>query len=133
MRNILILFTILSLSCCEKDKDKTDYRNKYIGNYKCYGTGYFFSGGYFGIPYTTTKDDTSVVVNITKSGDSLINILDAQLKLYNNGEFGGGLYPSPNYHGFYGHFNNDSIYFSTYQGGLGTGRILNYKGEKLMK
>jgi len=124
MKNILILFVIIfCFASCHKDDDN-DYRNKFIGNYKCNKTGVFQC-------YNNTANfDTIVIVSVKKAGDSSIYILDATLKINTLGEFGGGLYPDSAYHGFGGFFSNDSIFFNTYQVGLGCFTSLDYKGEK---
>ena len=128
MKYFLFLFFLI-LAACRKDVvDNTkDYRETFIGNYTCHVTGAY------GCMLDTNiiRYDTIVLVNITKYGDSSIFILNAILKINNNGEFGGGLYPGPAYHGFGGYFINDSIFFTTYQGGLGCHTILNYNGKIL--
>lgn len=113
------------MGCNKENNDTPDYRDKFVGDYQCNKTGFYHCGD------STFYFDTNLIVTIYKENDSLINIMDATLKIKINGEFGGDLYPSPGYHGFGGFFVNDSIFFSTHQGGLGCFTKLNYKGKKI--
>ncbi len=126
MENLLLVSLLLLLISCDKETNEIpDYRDKFVGVYQCNKTGNYHCGD------STYYYDTTEIVTITKENDSLINILDATLKINTNGEFGGGLYPDSAYHGFGGYFINDSINFNTYQGGLGCFTSLNYKGKKI--
>lgn len=121
---ILLLLPVLS-SCIKESKEIPDYRDKFIGTYNCDKTGSYHCGD------STFYYDTTMIVTITKENDSLINILDAVLNINSIGEFGGGIYPDSSYHGFGGYIVNDSIFFNTFQGGLGCFTSLNYIGKKL--
>lgn len=123
----ILLLLLLFISCKKENIETPDYRDKFVGDYQCNKTGIYHCGD------STFYYDTTVIVTITKENDSLINILDAALKINTNGEFGGGLYPDSAYHGFGGYFINDSIFFNTYQGGLGCFTSLNYKGKKIWR
>ena len=126
MNNLpIIVLVLLFMLCCNKDNNTQDYRNKFLGSYYCTKTGNYYCGD------STYHYDTTEVINVTKSSDSLINILEATLKLDLNGEFGGGLYPDPHYHLFDGYFKDDSIIFGLQDGLLGCFTRLNYKGIKL--
>ncbi len=127
MKNLLliVLLLLLFISCNKENNETLDYRDKFIGDYRCNKTGNYHCGD------STYYYGTTEIVTITKANDSLINILDAILKINTNGNFGGGLYPDSAYHGFEGYFINDSIFFNTYQGGLGCFTSLNYKGKKI--
>lgn len=122
---LLILFTIISISCCERFNCEVDYRDDFIGTYQCSKEGQYHCGD------STIFIDSIEVVNITKERDSMINIIDAILFIDESGGFGGGLYPDSAYHGFAGQIVGDSIFFNTYQGGLGCFTSLKYKGYKL--
>ena len=123
--SLIVLLLLIFMGCNKENNDAPDYRDKFVGDYQCNKTGYYHCGD------STFYFDTTLIVTICKENDSLINILDATLKINTNGEFGGGLYPDSVYHGFGGFFVNDSIYFNTYQGGLGCFTSLNYKGKKI--
>ena len=103
-----ILLSLLLIGCKKENNVIPDYRDKFIGDYKCSKTGVYHCGD------STFYYDTTVIIAITKANDSLINILDVALKINANGEFGGGLYPVPAYHGFGGYLINDSVFFNTY-------------------
>lgn len=123
---ILLLLPFLhSCSSDAEDKDDApDYRDRFIGDYQCNKRGTYHCGD------STVYVDTIVIVSLAKRSDSLIQIFGATLKINTNGEFGGGLYPDSAYHGFGGNLTGDSIFFTTYQGGLGCFTSLNYKGKK---
>jgi hypothetical protein len=126
MKSIFFMvLTLLLMSRCDKDSNTPDYRDKYLGSYNCTKTGNYHCGDSNYYYYDTTE-----IVFVTKTGDSLINILDASVKIDSNGEFGKGLYPDPNYHLFSGHFIDDSIFFGLQQGPLGCFTRFNYKGIK---
>lgn len=127
MKNLflIVLLQLLFIGCNKENNDIPDYRDKFIGKYQCNKTGNYHCGD------STYYYDTTVIVTITKENDSLINILNAALKINTNGEFGGGLYPDSAYHGFGGYFISDSVFFNTYEGGLGCFTSLNYKGKKI--
>jgi len=127
MKNLILIVLLLLLFIgCDKENNKIpDYRDKFVGDYQCNKTGNYHCGD------STFYYDTTVIVTITKENDSLINILDVALRINTNGEFGGGLYPDSAYHGFGGYFIIDSIFFNTYQGGLGCFTSFNYKGKKI--
>lgn len=126
----LVLLLLFCSSCKKPNKEcnngTSDYRDKFVGNYQCSKTGVYHCGD-----STFYHDTTTIIVTITKENDSLIHILDAILKINANGEFGGGLYPDTSYHGFGGYFINDSIFFDTYQGGLGCFTSFSYKGKRM--
>ena len=124
IRNTLILLSILLFSSCKKEN--IDYRDSFIGNYRCHETGSTWS-----LDTIYARYDTIVEIDITKSGDSSINILDVTVKINAAGIIEAGLYSVPNYHGFGGYFKNDSIFLDTFRGGLGGGTTLNYKGKKV--
>jgi hypothetical protein len=107
-----------------EQKEISDYRDKYLGEYWCRQTGMYHCGD------STAYYDTVVWVTVRKSGDSMIHLLNASIKLAANDTFGGGFYPDPAYHGIGGHFDADSVYFVTYKGGLGCGKLLTYEGKK---
>lgn len=120
---VAILFLVVG---CNKEP-LADYRDYYTGTYVCDKSGYDLVNGDSTYNYYF---DTVLPISVTKVNDSLIQILDATLKVDINGEFGGGLYPDPLYHSFQGYFVNDSIYFNTYQGGMGCFISFEYKGKK---
>ncbi len=122
----IILLPLIIINCCNDNKDIPDYRDKYIGDYQCNRTGGYFCGD-----IVSYYNDTTLIIAITPNKDSLINILDATLKINANGEFNSGLSPNSKYHGFGGYIINDSIFFNTYQGGLGCFVSFSYKGKKM--
>ena len=81
--------------------------------------------------------DTLIQFKITSIDDSLIIILDKEIKIENNGEFGKDLnsdciqYPIPDYRVFCGEIEDDSIKFSVYQGGLGCFSDYQCYGKKI--
>jgi hypothetical protein len=124
---IFLLGLSFLITGCYKD-DVTynklpDYRDEFIGAYFCAKTGNYHCGD------STSYYDTTEMVTVGKSGDSMITILDATLKIDVNGEFGGGLYPDPKYHLFAGYIKDDSLNFGLQQGGLGCFTRLNYRGK----
>ncbi len=131
MKNVALILVVLLLIGCNKENGENqvptdDYRDKFIGSYQCTKTGVYHCGDSI-----YHYEPVDLVVTVTKKHDSLINILDAVLKINKNGEFG-GLYPdsAPDYHGFGGYFINDSIFFNTHQGGLGCFTAFDYEGKK---
>lgn len=122
--NFIICFSlVLFITACDKD-----YRNEYVGDYLCQKTEHIY--GMDSIYPNVISVET---VSITKVNDSLIRILDAQVKFDSKTKiFGSGWYPDPksDYKVLSGHFSGDSIYFQTIKGGLGAGVNCNYKGIK---
>ncbi|MEJ5265647.1 MAG: hypothetical protein WHT29_10055 [Bacteroidales bacterium] len=126
--SIFIVVIIFFISCYKNDGDiTTDYRDKYIGSYNCHKVGSFWCNS------SSIPIDTMEIIDIIKNEDSSIIILNEKLKISIDGKFGGRSHPTPNYRIFDGYFTDDSIYFDTYQGGLGCFTTLNYKGKKIIK
>ncbi|HOS17379.1 MAG TPA: hypothetical protein PKX15_10250 [Bacteroidales bacterium] len=134
----IVIFIAISLGmmqCKEKEpepepiiKKPVDYRDKWCGNYLCLKKQTSCS-----IDTACSTIESTEMINVSKVKDSLIKILNVTVK-FNLGtkNFGGSDYPDPesNYRVFQGHFSGDSIYISTYQGGLGFGTSCSYQGEK---
>ena len=129
----IIFLVMLFTACIEKEpepiiKKPVDYRDKWCGNYLCLKKQTSCS-----IDTACSTIESTEMINVSKVKDSLIKILNVTVK-FNLGtkNFGGSDYPDPesNYRVFQGHFSGDSIYISTYQGGLGFGTSCSYQGEK---
>lgn len=119
-----LLIMLLIFSGCN-NKEEEDYRDDFVGEYYCLGTGNLMCNSQI-----IVNIDTSVIVNISKYKDSMITILNETLKISSEGEFGGGYYPVPDYRFFQGYFKNDSIIFLTNVGGIACHTSINYKGKK---
>lgn len=122
--SLIILFT----ACKEKEPIDNDFRDCYVGDYLCQKTEHIYDMDSI-YPNVISVE----TVSITKVNDSLIRILDAQVKFDSKTKiFGSGWYPDPksDYKVLSGHFSGDSIYFQTIKGGLGAGVNCNYKGIK---
>jgi len=120
---VFIILCFLSVSCNKEENEIMDYRDSFIGSYGCHKTGYIYDE-------VSTNVDTFEIIIVSKYSDSLIKILDATIFIDQNGEFGGGLYPDPNYHLFDGCFKNDSVFLNLQIGGLGCYSRFNYIGKK---
>ena len=128
----LFISVIFLITSCNKDESKVpDYREKFLGTYEC------MKSGREGCIDSLIYIDTLIQFKITSIDDSLIIVLDEEIKIENNGEFGKDLnsdciqYPIPDYRVFCGKIENDSIKFSVYQGGLGCFSDYQYYGKKI--
>jgi hypothetical protein len=118
----IILFAVLALkllSACEKKQPK-----KLTEKYYCSVHHYSWTGG---LQYDTTYNDT---IEVKREGD-YITLLGNQFLV-------DSVWRGNHYKEGYVHdhreiqFINDSIYFSTYSGGLGGGDGTDYTGIKIV-
>ncbi len=130
---VFIVLTIFITGCC---KDSEDFRDRYVGDYKCYylKTSYYLndSGEAFNDTLNFSRD---TMVLLQKVGvKNKIIFLDWYLYIYENGSVDSGYcylancIDHCNY--FDLRFENDSIYFNTRCGGLGFGYNYALKGVK---
>lgn len=125
MKKIIVLsfFTAIFLQCCKKE-ESTDFRDKFVGSYKCSGKIYGFRGvnprDTFNVFQTIEKYADSMLIlkyGIYQSGDNAIDTVilyqDSFLKIDNSYEF----------HQYFtlncidGLLRNDSIFISYRYGG----------------
>lgn len=59
----LSVFAIILLQCCKKEETLPDFRDKFVGSYKCSGKIYGFRG-------TNQRDTSNIVQFIEKYSDS---------------------------------------------------------------
>lgn len=135
---ILLLFVlVLGFIACEKEKLTTsgggsttliDYRDKYVGNYKCHKICTFWTLSQPQID-TTFNDTLSLEVKKHPVYSNKIIVGTDEIPMDTSGYYTGYYNPS-NYKNYAISFYNDSISISTFNGGLGGGTSCNTKGHR---
>lgn len=116
----LIILSLFALSCTKEEtlKKKTDYREKYIGDYRgievnqknCY------TGSYY-------HEDTVIIPVKFGSSDSTIIIYGSEVKLDKKGSF--------SYMHLHVSIANDSVSYSRWDGTPGCNFLVSFRGTKI--